>query len=53
MKDSVQKLKEKCPWFFKEKSPIKYTECDKIGHMWTWMPKNKHLCMRCGIMEEK
>lgn len=24
-------------------------DCIKIGHMWTWLPKNDSLCMRCGI----
>lgn len=22
--------------------------CNEVGHMWTWMPKNQSLCMRCG-----
>lgn len=26
--------------------------CKEIGHMWTWMPKSHHACLRCGAYEE-
>lgn len=25
-------------------------ECKEIGHMFTWMPKDQKLCMRCGAL---
>jgi len=28
-------------------------ECEEIGHMNTWMPKNQTLCMRCGALNEE
>ena len=27
-----------------------YKECEELGHMNTWMPKNQTLCMRCGAL---
>jgi len=25
-------------------------ECEEMGHLNTWMPKNQTLCMRCGAL---
>jgi hypothetical protein len=25
-------------------------ECEELGHVNTWMPKNQTLCMRCGAL---
>ncbi len=25
-------------------------ECEQMGHINTWMPKNQVLCMRCGAL---
>jgi len=27
-----------------------YKECEELGHMNTWMPKDQTLCMRCGAL---
>jgi hypothetical protein len=27
-------------------------ECNETGHMYTWFPKNKSLCMRCGEVND-
>ena len=28
------------------------SECVELGHMFTWMPKNCSICMRCGVIKE-
>jgi hypothetical protein len=28
-------------------------ECLEIEHVWTWMPHNNKLCMRCGDLESR
>lgn len=34
------------------KSRNDIVECEESVHMWTWMPKDKRACMRCGILED-
>lgn len=26
-------------------------ECEELGHVWTWMPKDHRACMRCGAYQ--
>ena len=27
--------------------------CKEYGHIWTWFPKNKRTCYRCGVVEDQ